>query len=128
MKGFVQAIQDGENGLVFRNSIFVPFHLELLSVWIGKEMSLLAVPDLLTDFCDGNAQIAVREGDRYTNLVFRKFGDLPKELGRSKGHIILHAAEKGSDIFDEENRHYIKVGFTDRHILDFELVDDPFYL
>ncbi len=128
MKGFVQAIKDGEKGLIFRNSVFLPFHLELLSVWIGKEMSLLAVPDLLTDFCEGNGQLAVRERERYTNLVFRKGGDIRKELGRSKGHIIMHAAEKGADIFNEENRHYIKVCFTNRHIIEFELVEDPFYL
>ncbi len=35
-------------------------------------MSLLAVPDLLTDFAHGNGQLAVREGDHYTNMVFRK--------------------------------------------------------
>lgn len=128
MKGFVQAIKDGEKGMIFRNSVFLPFHLELFSVWIGKEMSLLAVPDLLTDFCQGNDQIAVREGEQYTNIVFRKGGDIRKELGRSKGHIILHAAEKGSDIFNEENRHYIKICFTNRHVIEFEMVDDPFYL
>lgn len=128
MKGFVRAIQDGDKGMVFRNSVYLPFHLELLSIWIGKEMSLLAAPDLLTDFCDGNGQVAVREGERYTNLVFRKCGELRKDLGHDKGHVILHAAEKGSDIFRDENRHYIKVYFTNRHTLDFELVEDPYYL
>ncbi|WP_294347973.1 hypothetical protein [Prosthecochloris sp.] len=128
MKGFVQSIHDGEKGMIFRNSVYLPFHLELLSVWIGKEMSLLAVPDLLTDFSEGNGHLAVREGEQYTNLVFKKGGDLRKELGRSKGHIILQAAEKGANIFDEENRHYIKVCFSNRHTLDFELVEDPFYL
>ncbi|PWW82601.1 MULTISPECIES: hypothetical protein [Prosthecochloris] len=128
MKGFVQAIHDGEKGMIFKNSVYLPFHLELLSVWIGKEMSLLAVPDLLTDFSDGNGHLAIREGEQYTNIVFRKGGDLRKELGRSKGHIILNAAEKGSNIFDEENRHYIKICFANRHILDFELIEDPFYL
>lgn len=128
MKGFVQAIQEGEKGMVFRNSIFLPFHFELLSVWIGKEMSLLAVPDLLTDFCEGNSELAVREGEQYTNLVFRKSGDLRKELGRCKGHIILHATEKGADIFKEENRHYIKICFANKHNLELELEEDPFYL
>jgi len=128
MKGFVQAIQDGETGMVFRNSVFLPFHLELLSVWIGKEMSLLAVPDLLTDLCQGNGQIAVREGDHYTNIVFRKISDLRKEIGGSKGHVILHAGEKDADIFQEENRHYIKIFLTDKHVIEFELIEDPFYL
>ncbi len=128
MKGFVQAIQDGEKGMVFRNSLFLPFHLELLSIWIGKEMSLLAVPDILTDFCNGSNELAVREGSHYTNLVFKKGGDLRKELGHCKGHIILYAAEKHGDIFRPENRHYIKSCFTDRHIVNLELIDDPFYL
>ncbi|MBL6956630.1 MAG: hypothetical protein ISR54_07415 [Chlorobium phaeobacteroides] len=128
MKGFIQAIQDGETGMVFRNSVFLPFHLELLSVWIGKEMSLLAVPDLLTDFCHGNGQLAVREGDHYTNMVFRKIGDLRKEIGANKGHIILNAGEKDADIFKEENRHYIKIFMTGKHIIEFELIEDPFYL
>lgn len=128
MKGFVKAIEDGDKGMVFRNSVYLPFHLELLSIWIGKEMSLLAAPDLLTDLCDGNGQVAVREGEQYTNIVFRKSGELRKELGHEKGHIIFHAAEKGSDLFREENRHYIKVCFTDKHMLTLELVEDPFYL
>ena len=128
MKGFVQAIKDGEEGMIFRDSVFLPFHLEILSVWVGKEMSLLAVPDVYTDFCEGNGRLAVREGAAYTNLVFRKGGDIRKELGRCKGHIIIQAAEKGSDIFDAENRHYIRVCFTNKHTLEFELVEDPFYL
>ncbi|ASQ89920.1 hypothetical protein CHL67_02385 [Prosthecochloris sp. GSB1] len=128
MKGFVRAIQDGETGMVFRNAIYLPFHLEILSVWMGKEMSLLAVPELLTDLTEGNGLIGLREGEWYTNIVFRRSGDLRKELGHEKGHIILHAAEKGSDLFREENRHYIRIGFSDKHLLRFELVEDPFYL
>ncbi len=128
MKGFVQAIRDGEKGLIFRNSVFLPFHLEILSIWVGKEMSLLAVPDVYTDLSDRNGHIAMRTGETYTNIVFRKGGDLRKELGHDKGHIIIQAAEKGADIFRHENRHYIKVCFTNKHTLEFELVDDPFYL
>jgi len=128
MKGFVNAIQEGATGMVFRNSLFLPFHLELLTVWVGKEMSLLAVPDLMTDLTEGNGTVAMREGDTYTNLVLRKAGDLRKEFGHEKGHIILHAAEKGSDIFDNNNLHYIKVHFSNKHIVTFELVEDPYYL
>lgn len=128
MKGFVKAIQDGETGMVFRNSLFLPFHLEVLTIWIGKEMSLLAAPDLITDLTEGNGQVATRQGAAYTNLVFRKSGDLRKELGHEKGHIVLHAAEKGEDIFKEENLHYIKVCFANKHLITFELIEDPFYL
>ncbi len=128
MKGFVNAIQEGVTGMLFRNSLFVPFHLELLTVWVGKEMSLLAVPDLITDLTEGNGAVALREGDTYTNLVFRKSGDMRKELGHEKGHIILHAAEKGCDIFDKDNLHYIKVHFSNKHLVTFELIEDPYYL
>ncbi|ARM31404.1 hypothetical protein [Prosthecochloris sp. HL-130-GSB] len=128
MKGFVNAIQNGETGMVFRNSIFLPFHFELLNIWIGKEMSLLAVPDRITDLVAGSDHVGIREGEQYTNIVFRKSGDLRKEFGNEKGHIVLHVAEKGSDIFREENLHYIRVHFSNKHLLTFELIEDPYYL
>lgn len=128
MKSFIAAISNGEKGFTVHNSVFVPFHCEIISIWIGKEMSLLSVPDQITDLGDTEV-IGVREGDSYTNLVFRKWGDLVKELGNHKGHIILHAAEKGADIFKSENRHYIKFRFHDhQRSLIFEIINDPFEL
>ncbi|RXK82166.1 hypothetical protein EST62_11435 [Chlorobaculum sp. 24CR] len=128
MKSFVTAIRNGQTGFAVRNSVFLPFHCEIISIWIGKEMSLLSVPDQITDLGDAE-QISVREGESYTNLVFRKWGDLAKELGNHKGHIILHATEKGEDIFREENRCYIKIGFHDhRKELSFDIVNNPFEL
>ncbi|MEC9486223.1 MAG: hypothetical protein UMU76_01815 [Prosthecochloris sp.] len=128
MKGFVNAIQHGETGMVFRNSLFLPFHLEILNIWLGKEMSLLAVPDRITDLAPGSSQVAIREGESYTNIVFRKAGDLRKELGHEKGHIVIHAAEKGSDIFQKGNLHYIRIHFSNKHLLTFEIIEDPYYL
>jgi hypothetical protein len=128
MKSFVAAIRNGQTGFAVRNSVFLPFHCEIINIWIGKEMSLLSVPDQITDLGDAEL-IGVREGEYYTNLVFRKWGDLSKELGHRKGHIILHAAEKGEDIFKCENLHYIKIGFHDHQKeLTFEIVNDPFEL
>ncbi|NTV93392.1 MAG: hypothetical protein HGA72_09080 [Chlorobiaceae bacterium] len=128
MKSFVQAIQNEEQGFVIKNSVFLPFHCEILSIWIGKEMSLLSSPDLVTDLADTEI-IGIREGETYTNLVFRKWGDLAKELGNHKGHIILRAAEKGSDIFKIENLHYIRIRFNDsKRDISFEIIDDPYNL
>jgi hypothetical protein len=128
MKSFTAAVSKGEKGFAVHNSVFLPFHCEIISIWIGKEMSLLSVPDEIVDLGDAEV-IGVREGESYTNLVFRKRGDLAKELGNHKGHIILHAAEKGTDIFNAENRHYIKIGFHDhRKELSFEIINDPFEL
>ena len=131
MKGFVEAIKSGAKGFMIRNSVFLPFHCELLTVWIGKEMSLLSAPDLIVDLCN-NPDVGIREGESYTNLVFRERGDLRKELGHHKGHIILHAAEKGADIFIGENLHYIRIGFQDHpdkpKEITFELIDNPFHL
>ncbi|MBM3162057.1 MAG: hypothetical protein FJZ79_01730 [Chlorobi bacterium] len=129
-KHFTDAIRNGENGFYIRNSLFLPFHFELLSVWLGKEMSLLSSPEIIADI--GNPELlSLREGSGYTNLVFRKWGDLGRELGNHKGHIILFVAEKGADIFRRENLHYIKVCFRDtethRRVV-LELVDNPFYL
>ncbi len=129
-KRFTEAIRNGEKGFYIRNSLFVPFHLELLSIWLGKEMSLLSSPELITDVADPEL-LLIREGEGYTNLVFRKWGDLGRELGHHKGHIILHGAEKGADIFLPENIHYIKVCFRDvetHRLVTFEQVDNPFYL
>lgn len=128
MKSFAASIRNGETGFSVHNSVFLPFHCEIISIWIGKEMSLLSVPDEITDLLDTEV-IGIREEESYTNLVFRKWGDLARELGNHKGHIILHAAEKGEDIFQDENRHYIKIGFHDhRKELSFEIVNDPFEL
>jgi hypothetical protein len=98
MKSFATAIRNGDEGFAVYNSVFLQFHCEIISIWIGKEMSLLSVPDEIADLGDAGV-IGIREEDSYTNLVFRKWGDLSKELGRHKGHITLHAAEKGEDMF-----------------------------
>jgi hypothetical protein len=128
MKSFIAAIGNGETGFAVHNSVYLPFHCEIIGIWIGKEMSLLSVPDEIVDLGDAEV-IGVREGNSYTNLVFRKRDDLAKELGNHKGHIILHAAEKGEDIFKAENLHYIKMGFHDHQKrLSFEIVNDPFEL
>ncbi|MBM3422829.1 MAG: hypothetical protein FJY09_06235 [Chlorobi bacterium] len=129
-KRFTDAVRNGNRGFYIRNSLFFPFHFELISIWLGKEMSLLSAPELIADIADPDI-LSIREGGGYTNIVFRKWGDLGKELGHHKGHVILHAAEKGDDIFNPDNLHYIKVCFRDtktyRQVV-FELIDDPFSL
>ena len=70
--------------------------------------------------------IGIRVGDSYTNLVFRKWNNLAKELGHDKGHIILHAAEKDSDIFRSENLHYIRISFQNhKKEVSLEIIDNP---
>ena len=124
-----QAIEAGDKGLLIKNSIFLPFHIELLSVWVGKDMSLVSRPDLFTDFSEKKGDIHIREGESYTNLVFASHKELKKEYGHYKGHIILFGAEKGADIFDENRRHYIKLSFhDDTNNVYMELIDDPFDL
>lgn len=128
MKSFLDAVSKGEKGFVIKNAVFLPFHCEIISIWIGKEMSLLATPELIVDLAESDS-IALREGDSYTNIVFRKWSDLSKELGHHKGHIILRAAEKGADIFTSENIHYIRIGFQDHQKeIVFEIIDDPYAL
>ncbi len=128
MKSFFDAVRNGEKGFVVKNAVFLPFHCEIISIWIGKEMSLLAAPELIVDLSESDL-LAVREGDSYTNIVFRKWNDLSKELGHHKGHIILKAAEKGADIFKSENIHYIRIGFPDHQKeIVFEIIDDPYDL
>lgn len=124
-----QAIEAGDNGLLIKNSIFLPFHLELLSVWVGKDMSLISKPDVLTDFSNTKGELHIREGESYTNLIFLQHKELKKEYGHYKGHIILHCTEKGADIFDENRRHYVKLSFhDDTNNVYMELIDDPFAL
>jgi hypothetical protein len=60
MKSFVEATGRKEKGLVIMNSIFLPFHCEIISIWLGKEMSRLSVPELIVDFCD-HGDIGVRK-------------------------------------------------------------------
>ncbi|ABL64228.1 hypothetical protein [Chlorobium phaeobacteroides] len=128
MKSFIDAVKNNKTGFVIKNSVFLPFHCEILTIWLGKEMSLLSTPDLITDLTDAEI-LGIREGNYYTNLVFRKRGDLAKELGHHKGHIILRAAEKGADIFQVENIHYVRIGFHDHHKeLSLEMIDNPFDL
>jgi hypothetical protein len=128
MKSFIAAIRNGEKGFAVHNSVYLPFHCEIISIWIGKEMSLLSEPDKIVDLGDIKV-IGIREGESFTNIVFRKRGNLAKELGHHTGHIILHAAEKGDDIFNAVNLHYIKVGFHEhRKELSLEIVNDPFEL
>lgn len=128
MKSYIAAIQDGAEGFVIKNSVYLPFQCEIISIWVGKEMSIISTPDLITDLADDEA-IGIRESECYTNLVFRKWDDLPRELGHNKGHVILYAAEKGADIFKTENLHYIKISFHGhRREVTFEIIDDPFQL
>lgn len=125
----VEALKAGATGLVFRNSVFLPFHFELISVWIGKEMSLLAAPEHYVDFCGCNGDVGIRTGETYTNLIFRQHKDLVKEFGRYKGHVILKCAEKGADIFQEDQRHFVKLGFKEGQVeVSMELINDPFDL
>ena len=124
-----QAIEAKETGLLIKNSIFLPFHIELLSVWIGKDMSMISKPDLLTDFTERNGDVHIRESESYTNLIFVSHKDLKREYGHYKGHIILYCTNKGADIFDNSHRHYIKLSFhDDTNVVYMELTDDPFSL
>lgn len=128
MNSFISAIGNGQKGFAVSNSLFLPFHCEIITIWIGKEMSLLSSPELIADLGDPEV-IGIREGASYTNLVFRKRGDLAKELGHRKGHIILYATEKGEDIFRHENLHYIRIGFhNESREISFRIIDDPFQL
>ncbi|WP_076791970.1 hypothetical protein [Chlorobium sp. KB01] len=125
MKSFLNAISNGEEGFFTKNSLYLPFHCEIISIWVGKEMSLLASPDLIVDLTDTDI-VGVREGESFTNLVFRKWSDFSKELGHNKGHIILRASEKGADIFRTENLHYIRIVFHDhKKEISFEIIDNP---
>ena len=124
-----QAIDEQEKGFLIKNSIFLPFQLELLSVWIGKDMSRLSTPDVITDFNYPKGDIHIREGESYTNLVFVRHKELKKEYGHYKGHIILYGTEKGADIFQKDQRHYVKLSFhDDTNSVYMELIDDPFDL
>ena len=128
-KSIKSATSSQANGFLIKNSIFLPFHFELLSVWVGKDMSLVSRPDVYTNFCDHGAEVQIREGETYTNLVFPKHKELKKEYGHYKGHIILFVSEKGADIFDATQRHYIKLSFhDDTENVYVELIDDPFDL
>jgi len=123
------AIAGSAKGFLVKDSVFLPFHMELISVWIGKDMSLVARPDVLTNFSSRKSDLMIKEADSYTNLVFINHKELKKEYGHYKGHIILHATEKGADIFDPAERHYIKLSFhDDTDNVYLELIDDPFDL
>ena len=127
--GMLEAIHNGKTGFIRKNSVFLPFHFELISVWVGKEMSLIAAPDQYVDFCSGENQVGIRSGTTYTNLVFRQHKDLVKEFGHYKGHIVLCCAELGADIFDPAQRHFIKIGFRDdTNQIVIEVIEDPFDL
>ncbi|NQT62952.1 MAG: hypothetical protein HQ556_08360 [Candidatus Marinimicrobia bacterium] len=130
MSNTIQQVTDAKGtGFLIKNSIFLPFHFELLSVWIGKDMSLLSKPELITDFSYKKGEIFIREGETYTNLIFVNHGELKREYGHYKGHIILYCTEKGDDIFDKDRRHYIKLSFhDDTNNVYMELIDDPFEL
>lgn len=129
IKTIREAVETKKTGFLIKNSLFLPFHIELLSVWIGKDMSLVSRPDVLTDFSDQKGDIHIREGESYTNLIFVHHKELKKEYGHYKGHIILYGTEKGADIFDKERRHYVKLSFNDEtNNVYLELIDDPFDL
>jgi|FLOH01.1.fsa_nt_gi hypothetical protein len=126
---FIDAIQHSKHGLVKKNTLFLPFHMELMYIWIGKDMSLLSIPDIITDFYSLKAEINVHEDEKYTQIVFLKHSNLHREFDHYKGHIIFHCAEKGADIFLKENRHFIKISFHgDTETIFFELIDNPLNL
>lgn len=128
-KSLVEAIKAGKTGFVRKNSVYVPFHFELISVWLGKEMSLLASPDHYVDFGSFDSDVSIRTGETYTNLIFRQHKDLMKELGHYKGHLVLNVTEKGADIFQADQRHFVRMRFLDdSDVVSMELIDDPFDL
>lgn len=128
-KTIKQIIDSKKNGFLIKNSIFLPFQFELLSVWIGKDMSMLSKPDLLTDFTEKNGDVHIRTGEYFTNMIFVNHKDLKHDYGNYKGHIVLFCTEKNADIFDETQRHYIKLSFhDDTDNIYIEMIDDPFYL
>ncbi len=126
----IQSLREQEVfGFVRQNSIYLPLHFELISAWVGKEMSMVAKPDRLVDFCLPQHAVGIREGKSYTNLVFRDHKDLRREFGHYKGHVILSVWEKDADIFNPEGHHYLKLGFhVDSDKVFIELIDDPFDL
>ena len=90
---------------------------------------MISKPDLFTDFTEQNGDVHIRESDSYTNLIFVAHKDLKREYGHYKGHIILYCSEAGADIFDNDNRHYIKLSFhDDTNAVYMELIDNPFEL
>jgi len=129
MAGFFEAIAQGRKGLVFGNSLYLPFQLDLLTIWVGKEMSMISSPQVIVDLCPGSGDVAIREEGNWTNIVLRGHGDLVRELGNGKGHVILYAVEKGRDPFVQEHRHYVRVSFT-MHTkeISLEIIDDPLQL
>ena len=63
----------------------------------------------------------------YTNLLFRNWNDLLKELAHQIGHIILRVAEKGSDILKSKSIHDIRIGFPDHQKeIFFEFIDGSY--
>lgn len=125
----VETINAGSTGLVFKNSVFLPFHFELISVWVGKEMSFLASPEHYVDFCGCDGDVGIRTGETYTNLIFREYKDLVHEFSKNRGHVVLYCTEKGADLFQKDARHYVKIGFEENsRQTSLELIDDPFDL
>ena len=121
-------LDNKHKGFVRLNSIYLPFHFELISVWVGKEMSLLDVPEQIADFAPGS-EVAIREGEHYTNIILRKHKNLRREYGHYRGHVVLCCAEKGSDIFNPDNRYFLKLSFRDdSDEVTIEKVTDPFKL
>lgn len=99
------------------------------SIWVGKEMSLLSSPEVIRDLCEGSREVAIREEDAWTNMVLRRHGDHARDLGNGKGHVILYGAEKGGDLFMQEQRHYIRICFASQaKEISFEIINDPFQL
>ena len=45
MKSFLYAVKNGEQGFDFRNSFFLPFHCEIINIWIGREISFEIIND-----------------------------------------------------------------------------------
>jgi hypothetical protein len=73
MKSFSVALSKGEEGFAVHDSVYLSFHCEIISIRIGKEMSLLSVPDLIIDPGDPEV-IGIREEESLYQSGFQEMG------------------------------------------------------
>jgi len=103
----------GRQGFTMGNRVSVPFRAELISILIGKQHSMLASPDLLTDFSPSQRHVVVVEKPSRMDLYFQGHDSLQQELGHWRGTLIITCCEAGNDIFDPASHLRLVLTFRD---------------
>jgi hypothetical protein len=96
-----EALEQNLHGYTIGRRLSLPFHADLISIIVGKQISHFGGPDVITDFSPSQNEVLAVVHENRTDLYFEKYSSLQSELGHWKGTLIITCCGDSDDLFDE---------------------------